>query len=80
MQANSQFEAVVLFIARAQAVRWTTFEVTTANAQAIAEICTRLDGLPLAIELAAARDGCVASPGATGSPLAAAAAAHQGST
>jgi predicted ATPase/class 3 adenylate cyclase/DNA-binding CsgD family transcriptional regulator len=54
VQALSQFEAVLLFIARAQAVR-PAFEVTTANAPAIAEICIRLDGLPLAIELAAAR-------------------------
>jgi predicted ATPase/class 3 adenylate cyclase/DNA-binding CsgD family transcriptional regulator len=54
VQALSQFESVVLFVSRAQRVR-PDFEVTTANAPAIAEICTRLDGLPLAIELAAAR-------------------------
>src|SRR5258708_22528468 len=50
----AQYPAVKLFIHRARAVRH-DFQVTPANAAIIAEICTRLDGLPLALELAAVR-------------------------
>jgi predicted ATPase/class 3 adenylate cyclase len=52
--ALSQYEAVRLFIARAQDAQ-PDFAVTNETAPAVAEICARLDGLPLAIELVAAR-------------------------
>ena len=54
VESLSQFEAVRLFIERAQAVQY-SFSVTDANAPAVAQICWRLDGIPLALELAAAR-------------------------
>jgi predicted ATPase/class 3 adenylate cyclase/Tfp pilus assembly protein PilF len=50
----SQYEAVRLFIDRALAAL-PGFSVTNQNAPAVAQICHRLDGIPLAIELAAAR-------------------------
>lgn len=50
----SQYEAVRLFVERAGAAQ-PNFQVTNQNAPAVAQICYRLDGIPLALELAAAR-------------------------
>jgi predicted ATPase len=54
LETLPQYEAVELFIQRAEAVK-PGFQVNNANAPAVAEICYRLEGIPLAIELAAAR-------------------------
>src|SRR5205823_10284510 len=52
--ALTEYEAVRLFTERAVAVQ-PSFTVTSSNAPSLAEVCQRLDGIPLAIELAAAR-------------------------
>jgi predicted ATPase/predicted Ser/Thr protein kinase len=53
-EALGGYASVALFVERATAVK-SDFALTAENAHTIAEICVRLDGLPLAIELAAAR-------------------------
>ncbi len=56
--AIARSEAVTLFVERAAAVE-PSFRLDEGNAPAIADICARLDGIPLAIELAAARSGAL---------------------
>jgi predicted ATPase len=54
LEALAHYEAVKLFVDRATSVK-PGFALTDQNAAAIAQVCARLDGIPLAIELAAAR-------------------------
>lgn len=59
IKSFAQYESLRLFIERAQAAR-PEFELQDATVRAIAQICLRLDGMPLAIELAAARVNALA--------------------
>jgi predicted ATPase/class 3 adenylate cyclase len=54
LEALTQYDSVRLFIERAVAAR-PEFTISNENAPAVAQVCARLDGIPLAIELAAAR-------------------------
>ena len=54
MESVESADAIKLFIDRAKTAR-PSFELTSTNVEAVAEVCRKLDGIPLAIELAAAR-------------------------
>ncbi len=54
LEKISEYDSIQLFVERAALVL-STFQLTKGNAQAVAEICRRLDGIPLAIELIVAR-------------------------
>jgi predicted ATPase len=60
IQKLTEYAAVALFIQQALLVR-SDFTITSENSRAVAEICVRLDGLPLALELAAARIGVLSA-------------------
>jgi predicted ATPase/class 3 adenylate cyclase len=61
LEAAMASEAVRLFVERSEAAR-PGFVLDDHNSDAVAEICRRLDGIPLAIELAAARVGAMSAP------------------
>jgi predicted ATPase len=65
LEELGSWPAVALFVDRARAVR-PGFALTEGNAAAVAEICRRLEGLPLAIELAAARTRLLDPPALLG--------------